>query len=316
MTHSIHNFLVIDKNGIYCPAGNFYLDPLKPVSSAIITHAHADHAVPGNSIVYCTQATADLMMHRYKTKAASTFKIVKPNCPIKINDVEISVLPAGHILGSVQVLMTHSGIKYLFTGDFKLQKDNTCAEFEFTDADVLITETTFANPAVSHTSGEMEILKINSLEEKNTVIGSYALGKAQRLSKLINDHCPGKMIFIHRDIIPFHRIYEEHGIQVGNWQPYSTQRFRLTKHGVYIVPPRVFSGYRHHSKYYTAFATGWTSHPQNGNINLHISDHADWNDVLTVVNRTKPKLILTMHGDGKFMREYFSKSGIEVRMLN
>lgn len=310
------DFIVYTKNGLYCKAGDFFIDPIKPVHKAVITHAHADHAARGNDEIFCTQPTADVMKERYGQHAGKKFNLLNSKSSFQIGTVKLSFLPAGHILGSVQVLLEHDHAKYLYTGDFKLQKDSTCESYEYAKADVLITESTFAEPGKFHPDTKTEIEKLNAISDSRIIIGSYALGKAQRLTQLISEICPQKEIFIHRKIYALHKIYENHKINLGRWKPYSSQLFKRLKQAVYIVPPNVLSSYQGRKDYYTAFATGW-DHLQNGyNLKLNISDHADWNDVLAVIEKTKPKKILTLHGDGVPLKKHFLNSEIEVHILN
>jgi len=312
----LEDFIVYTKNGLYCKTGDFFIDPIKPVHKAVITHAHADHAVRGQEEIFCTQPTADVMKERYVQHAGKKFNLLNSKSSFHIGDVKVSFLPAGHILGSVQVLMEYDNAKYLYTGDFKLQTDSTCECYEYAEADVLITESTFAEPNKSHPDTKTEIEKLNTISDSRIIIGSYALGKAQRLTQLISEICPQKEIFIHRKIYALHKIYENHKINLGRWKPYSSQLFKRLKQAVYIVPPNVLSSYQGRKDFYTAFATGW-DHLQNGyNLKLNISDHADWNDVLAVIAKTKPKKILTLHGDGEPLKKHFENSEIEVRILN
>jgi putative mRNA 3-end processing factor len=310
------DFIIYTKNGLYCKPGNFFIDPIKPVHKAIITHAHADHAVRGHAEVFCTQPTADVMKERYSHQAGKKFNLLHSKSCFHIMNVKINFLPAGHILGSVQVLMEYESTKYLYTGDFKLQADNTCECYEYTEADVLITESTFAEPGKSHPKTKTEIEKLNLISDAGIIIGSYSLGKAQRLTQLISEMCPQKEIFIHHKIYPFHKIYESHKINLGRWKPYSSRLFKQLKQCVYIVPPSVLSSFRGRKDYYTAFATGW-DHLQNGyHLKLNISDHADWNDLLNVIKKTKPVKILTLHGDGRSLKKHFANTGVEVHILN
>jgi putative mRNA 3-end processing factor len=310
------DFIVYTKNGLYCKAGDFFIDPIKPVYKAIISHAHADHAVRGHDEIFCTQPTADVMKERYVEQAGKKFNLLNSKSCFSINDVKINFIPAGHMLGSVQALLEYDNTKYLYTGDFKLQFDSTCESYEYAEADVLITESTFAEPNKSHPETNSEIEKLNAISDKGIVIGSYSLGKAQRLTQLISAICPQKEIFIHSKIYPFHKIYESHKISLGHWKPYSRQLFKRLKQCVYIVPPSVLTSYQGRKDYHTAFASGW-DHLQNGyNLKLNISDHADWKDILTVIERTKPKKILTLHGDGEPLKKHFLNSEVEVHILN
>ena len=155
------DFLSFNENGLYCPAGDFYLDPGKPVKNAVISHSHGDHATPGNTNVYCTPATAAIMQLRLKKGAGKDFFIKGFHEQFRLNNVLLTFYPAGHILGSAMVLMEYKGFRYLYTGDFKLQEDLTCEPAELVEADVLITETTFANPQIKHPDPAMEIAKLN-----------------------------------------------------------------------------------------------------------------------------------------------------------
>jgi putative mRNA 3-end processing factor len=122
-----------------------------------------------------------------------------------LNDVTITFFPAGHILGSAQILMEHEGIRYLYTGDFKTQPDDSCEGIEYVKADVLITETTFADPEYEHPEAEKEIGRLNDISETPVMIGAYSIGKAQRITQLLSKNSPNRKIFIHREIARFHR---------------------------------------------------------------------------------------------------------------
>ncbi|WP_419788605.1 MBL fold metallo-hydrolase [Mucilaginibacter sp. SP1R1] len=187
----LDDFVLIDDKGLYCKYGDFYLDPKLPAKTAVISHAHADHAVSGNNEVYCTRATASIMQLRYDRTAAKVFNIIDYNQPFTIGGVNITLIPAGHIVGSAQVLMEYNGTRYLYTGDYKLQSDDTCEPIEWVTTDVLITESTFADPAILHPDPVAEIQKINSVKT-NILLGAYALGKSQRLINLISTYAPQK----------------------------------------------------------------------------------------------------------------------------
>src|SRR5690606_19655498 len=188
----LEDFLVKRDKGYYCTYGDFYIDPLYPVKHAIVSHGHGDHASPGHEFIYCTKPTAAFIKHRYSKQPDSSFIITQFRESMEINGVEIYLLPAGHILGSAQILMIYKDVRYLYTGDYKLQVDDTCETIEIIQADVLITETTFANPTILHPDPETEIEKLKVCE--NIMLGCYSLGKAQRLTALLNQHCPEKEI--------------------------------------------------------------------------------------------------------------------------
>lgn len=311
----INGYINETEAGIYFAAGDFFLDPVKPVKNAIITHAHADHFAYGHQTIYCTPATADLLKFRFSKKLTSNFVIKDYHESFEINGTKIYFVSAGHILGSAQVVIETAAEKNLFTGDFKLQPDETCIPYEFVKADVLITESTFANPLIIHPSPEEEIKKINSFQNQNFLIGTYVLGKAQRLNMLMQKYCPDKVVMLHNMIVPFHRLYEQHSIKINNWIPYSRVAYKRNRNCIYLVPPVIYKFYYNQYKVIKAFASGWQRLQNAGDFSLYISDHADWNDLLKVIEHTQPKQLITMHGDGSELQKHFSASSMEVITL-
>lgn len=311
----LEDFLVPTKIGLFCAYGNFYLDPKEIVKDAVISHAHGDHAIGGNLNVYCTKATSLFMIQRYKKFAAGEFHILPFHETFILNEVKISFIPAGHILGSAMILMGYKGVRYLYTGDYKLQPDTTCEPIEFTEADVLITETTFANPDTSHPDAETEILKLNSTTS-NIMLGAYALGKSQRLIRLINDHCPEKRILVHHNIIPFVRLYEQQGINMGKYELYD-RKVMKNNHTqmIYIVPPMVYRSYIKAVNVIRVFASGWKHLQNNNELQLYVSDHVDWDDIITTIEKVKPTQIWTTHGSGIQLKSFYQNI-LDVKVLN
>lgn len=307
-------FLELTANGLYCAAGDFYLDPLKPVQTAVISHAHADHAIGGHQQVYATAATLAFMDLRYGKNAGKIKQTVAYHQKVSIKEVSVTLVPAGHILGSAQVLMEFEGIKYLYTGDFKLQPDATCEMLEWVKADVLITETTFANPKTKHPEQVSEIQKLN-LIPCNILLGAYALGKSQRLIRLINQFCPQKEILIHRNIEPINRIYEKFGYLSGKYRLYDRKSIKSQNNFIYLVPPFTFHSYIRVSGLRRVFASGWGNLQTNAQDSLFISDHADWEDILLMISKVGPEQIWTLHGNGSYLQQYFSGK-IRVKVLN
>ena len=311
----IPDFLTLDEVGLYCSTGNFYLDPQQPVSTAVISHAHGDHAVRGNQSVYCTAATAAIMTLRYKKNAGEIFNIYSFGESFEVGGVRISFIPAGHILGSAQVLMEYRNIRYLYTGDYKLQTDRTCEPIEFVEADVLITETTFADPQVQHPDPVTEIQKLNE-SAHNVLLGAYSLGKAQRLINLITDNCPGRKILVHYGILPLNQLYEKFGFKPGVYEPYNRKLMKQPGMGyVYIVPPMTFDSYFRAKNVMRAFASGWKQLQRHNDFELLISDHVDWNDILQMIGMVKPKEIWTIHGDGRYLKKYFEDQ-LPIKILS
>ncbi len=308
------DFLTRTPQGLYCKYGDFYLDPLLPVKNAVVSHAHGDHAKPGNQLVRCTPETKKIMQLRLKKNAGKQFLEYNYQQTFKIGEVLLHFLPAGHILGSAMVRMEYQHVTYLFTGDFKLQEDATCEPVEFCKADVLITETTFANPQTKHPHPIEEIKKLDRIEG-NILLGVYGLGKAQRITSLINKNCPQKKISLHHSIYPVHQLYQKEGIELGSYHHYDRKAMKLNpKNQVYMVPPLTFNSYSHATGVVKIFASGWENLQFGNDQKLFISDHADWDDILKTIEEVNPKEVWTIHGEGKYLKTYFSGS-LKVRIL-
>jgi putative mRNA 3-end processing factor len=310
----LDDFVLFNANGLYCKYGDFYVDPQLPVKTAVISHAHADHAVSGNKEVYCTAATRVFMQLRYSRYAAQTFNITGYNQTFTIKDVKLTFIPAGHMLGSAMVLMEYEGTAYLYTGDYKLQEDATCEPVEWVKADVLITESTFADPNIIHPDPVEEIKKLN-LIKSNILLGAYGLGKSQRLVRMINDYVPQKKVLVHHRIMPMNQIYERAGFPLGKHQLYGRKLMKVQDEFIYIVPPFTFNSYIKATGVKRLFASGWKNLQVNKEDTLFISDHADWNDILEAIKQVNPVQIWTLHGNGAHLKTHLSNK-IFVKLLN
>ncbi|MBT3212950.1 MAG: DNA ligase-associated DEXH box helicase, partial [Planctomycetaceae bacterium] len=184
------DLLEINPNGLYCPAGDFYIDPWRQVSHAVITHAHADHARPGSDRYLCASPGKHVLRTRMGNNA--TINTVKYGEHFSVHGVDISLHPAGHLLGSSQVRVHHQGVTWVVTGDYKLQQDSTCECFESVPCDVFVTESTFGLPVYRWPEPATVANEINTWWRANadsgrtSVLLSYALGKAQRVASLLD----------------------------------------------------------------------------------------------------------------------------------
>ena len=246
-----------------------------------MSHAHSDHAAPHSREVYCTAPTRDLLLQRLPTNR-SEFHITAYG-EHAVWTCQCDLFPAGHMLGSAQVLMEWEGERYLYTGDFKLQPDPTCEPFTLVPCDHLITETTFAQPEYDHPHPE-EAWQLPPLTD-TAVVGAYSLGKAQRVTRLIHDYFPERKVFVHPEIVRFHKVYESHGIALGEWLPYQRTEFRREA-GAVILPPSIFDASIACRASVGYLQTGWKRAYMRCDGVLPVSDHADWNDLL-------PRLINT-----------------------
>ena len=175
--------------GLYCAPGDFYIDPPSSVDRAVISHGHSDHARAGNLHVLATAETIAIMKVRYGAECAGTFEVARYGDTKHINGVVVRFVPAGHILGSAQIVIDWDGTRVVVSGDYKRATDPTCAPFELVPCDVFVTEATFALPVFRHGPVEGEVRKLmHSMarqSQRTHLVGAYGLGKCQRVLKLV-----------------------------------------------------------------------------------------------------------------------------------
>src|SRR5579859_3369894 len=175
--------------GLFCKPGEFYIDPVKPVEKALITHGHSDHARAGHGAVLATRETLDLMRLRYGPHFAGSEQAIGYGEKLTLGDTEVGFHPAGHVLGSAQISVACNGCCIVASGDYKNVPDPTCAPFELKRCDVFITEATFGLPVFRHGKPEHEIAKlldsVKLFPERAHLVGAYSLGKAQRVIAML-----------------------------------------------------------------------------------------------------------------------------------
>ncbi len=219
------------------------------------------------------------------------------------NNTRVTFLNAGHMLGSAMILIEHDQIRYLYTGDYKLSADPTCAPADISECDVLFTEVTFGSVRYSHPEPMTEIDKLSSYFPGKVVISCYKQGKAQRITKMLSDRYPDKKIFIHPEIIPYHRCYESHDVDLGDWLPYRRRDFLASDNAILIATPGLARGYIRNPSVRVAFATGWKRFIPNMGIHLHISDHVDNVQLKEFISKCGASSVVTFHGNDEELRK-------------
>ena len=292
---------------LYISPINTYIDPSKPVENAIITHGHADHAKPGHKNVLATKETINIMKIRYGENCAQNFQELKLNKSQKIDDVEITFYPAGHILGSVQVLAEYKGEKINFTGDYKTKNDKTCENFEPVRCHTLVTEATFGLPVFQHPNEHNEIKKLlRSLElfpNRPHIVGVYALGKAQRIIGLLRQQKYDKEVFIHGALEKLCNYYVEEKIFLGKLLKTNLKDKKEYQGQIILAPPSAIKNVwsRKFEDPIICQASGWMSIKQRAKqslveLPLIISDHADWNELTQYIKLTGAENVYVTHG--------------------
>jgi putative mRNA 3-end processing factor len=195
------SWLTVDSKGLYCRPGDFYIDPHGGVRRAVITHGHSDHARPGHDSALATRETLAITRARPGEGAPRRPQAAAYGEPLTIGDVTVTLFPAGHVLGSAQVLINYKGARAVVSGDYKRSADPTCAAFALVPCDLFVTEATFALPVFQHGNAAAEMDKLTKsvaqFPERTHLVGAYGLGKTQRLIALLREAGYERPIYIH-----------------------------------------------------------------------------------------------------------------------
>ena len=214
------DLLLPTPQGLYCPPADVFIDPMRPVGRALVTHGHSDHARAGHDAVLATGATLRIMAIRYGEDFAMATQAAEWGRPVAINGVTFTFHPAGHILGSAQIAVSHRGLTIVVSGDYKRACDPTAEAFEVVPCDVFITEATFGLPVFRHppAAGEVDRLlaSVRLFPYRAHLVGAYSLGKAQRVMALIRAAGYDAPIYIHGALERLTRFYEAEGHDLGD----------------------------------------------------------------------------------------------------
>lgn len=315
--------------GLYCPPGDFFIDPVRPVVRALITHGHSDHARPGHGAVLATAETLDIMELRCGPGFAGTTQAAKLGETISMNEVAVTFQPAGHVLGSAQICVEHRGMRIVASGDYKRQPDTTCAPFVPIPCDVFITEATFGLPVFRHPHPTDEIARllksVEQFPERTHLVGAYALGKAQRVIKLLRLAGYERTIYIHGALAKLCDYYESRGIALGDLQPATVENGTKQDFAGEIVggPPAAFSDRwaRRFPDPVSCFASGWMRIRQRAKqrgveLPLIISDHSDWDELTETITETGAGEVWVTHGREEALVRWCELEGIAAKPLH
>jgi putative mRNA 3-end processing factor len=307
--------------GLYCAEGNFYIDPWKPVERAVITHAHSDHARPGNTYYLCHHFTRPLLQLRL---GDNNYQSVEWGEDIFMNGVKISLHPAGHIIGSSQIRVEYKGEVWVVSGDYKTEMDGLSGAFEPVRCDTFITESTFALPIYNWKPQQDIFYSIQNWIIKNKEAGripvliAYSLGKAQRLMQCLP--AVTDSIFVHGAIWNV-----QETLRQAAWDLPAVKRVtadtpkELFKGSVVIAPPSANGSawMKRFVPYEVGICSGWMQvrgnvRRNNADAGFALSDHADWNGLLDAVKATGAQKVFVTHGFQSAFSRYLNENGIET----
>jgi putative mRNA 3-end processing factor len=317
--------LVVKDQGLFCPSGNFFIDAWAPVPLCVITHAHGDHAIRGHGQYICADSSVELLKYRLGNDIPIQSYPYKEK--FQINNCDISLHSAGHILGSAQVrIETDKGI-CVVSGDYKRAADATCEPFELIKCDLFVTESTFALPIYKWEPSEVIAEKMYRWWMENrskglcSVLYGYSLGKAQRIMSLLKEWT-NEPIYLHGAILPLTEIYSRAGVSLPPFLPVSENK-KGTFLGELILAPPMAKGTPWLKRFYpnkSAFASGWmqvrgAAKQRNVDQGFILSDHADWPELITTIKETGASEVLTTHGSAGILARYLNEIGIKSRPL-
>jgi len=313
--------------GLYCAAGDFYIDPRQPVSRAVITHGHSDHARQGHGHVLATTETLAVMRVRLGADHAGSTQSLAYGQSLNIGDVEVKLVPAGHVLGSAQVVMEHEGRRIVVSGDYKRARDPTCAPFEVTKCDVFVTEATFGLPVFRHEPAAAEIARLlNSLDhsaERAHLVGVYGLGKCQRMLALVREAGYSAPIYLHGALASVTDLYISLGFDFGELRPATDMPAKETAGALVFCPPSAVSDRwsRRFENPVRAVASGCMrvrarARQRGADLPLIVSDHADWPELLATITDTQAEEVWVTHGREDALLHQIGKMALRGRALS
>ena len=324
MGNHMPKILEIKPEGIYCPAGGFYIDPRGKVNQAVITHAHSDHARSGHGSYLCSDSCLSLLKIRLGEN--QRMESIPFGKVIKIGAAKVSLHPAGHILGSAQVRVEVGGEVWVVSGDYKPQADQTCEAFELVSCHGFISECTFGLPVYRWMEEQKVHNQVNEWWQKNAKEGrpsllfAYSLGKAQRiLSGLESGIGP---VFAHGAVHPFLEHYEKAGVHFPEVQKLERGQEIDLSRSIIVAPPAVEDSTwtRKIKNSRRGFASGWMSirgakRRRNLDQGFVLSDHADWDGLIQVIQGTGAEEIFLTHGNGDALARYLQEKGKNASIL-
>jgi len=312
--------------GLYCPPGDFHIDPVAPVARAIVTHGHSDHARSGHGMVLATPETLAIMAGRYGETFATSTQAARYGETVSHNDVSVTLVPAGHVLGSAQAVLRWKDITIVISGDYKRRRDPTCVLFEPVPCDVFVSEATFGLPVFRFPDAADEIAKLLKsvalFPDRTHLVGAYALGKAQLIICLLREAGYDKTIYVHGAMASMNALYEAHGVQLGPLAPATDAARGALPGEIVVAPPSAIADKwaRRFADPIPAFASGWMlvkarARQRHVGLPLVVSDHADWDELTETISEIKPRELWITHGSEDALLRWSELNGITAHAL-
>ncbi len=313
------------QQGLYCHAGDFYVDPCSAVERAVITHAHADHARPGSTFYLSSQPGESLL--RERLGAAANIESLPYGESNSLHGVRVSLHPAGHILGSAQVRIEHRGEVCVVSGDYKTVPDRTCTPLEVLRCNSFISESTFALPIYRWPAESLVFedihrwWRLNQDRNRTSIIFAYSLGKSQRLLAGL-DASVGP-ILVHGAVARYLQHYVNAGVSLPSLEKATDVNARAHRGRALVLAPPLARGNAWLNKFgetATAMASGWMRirgmrRRRTLDAGFVLSDHADWEGTLSVIHATGAQEILATHGYSAILAHWLGEQGLQATTI-
>ncbi len=315
------HFIEFTDKGLYCPKGNFYIDPWCPVEKAVITHAHSDHARFGSQSYLCHTDSKPILQLRL---GLNNYQTTNWGETIFINGVKVSFHPAGHVIGSSQIRVENNGEVWVVSGDYKVVNDGLSGMFEPVACNTFITESTFGLPIYNWKPQE-EIygnignwINKNQADGRTSVIIAYSLGKAQRVLQAIEKVTD--KILVHGAIWNVHETLVSAGWKLPAVKRITFETSKEELKGSVVIAPPSADGtpwMKKFSPHSVGVCSGWMQvrgHARRRNVDagFAMSDHADWKGLLQAVKATGAEKVYATHGFTAAFSRYLNEIGIEA----
>jgi putative mRNA 3-end processing factor len=319
------DLLVERPEGLYCPPGEFFVDPWRPVDRAVITHAHADHARRGHRHYLASVPSAGVLRARLGDDIA--LQTLAWGEVVEHRGVRVSLHPAGHVLGAAQVRLEHRGRVWVVSGDYYLsahdEANPTCASFEPVRCDVFVTESTFGLPIYRWRPQAEVFAEIDAWWTANAAAGrasllmGYSFGKAQRLLAGV-DASIGPIV-VHGAVETVNAAYLAAGVVL----PPTHRAHELGKadlaRALVVAPPSAQGSawLKRFGDYADAFASGWmqlrgTRRRRGLDRGFVLSDHADWPGLQRAIAGTGAARVIVTHGYEAVMVRWLREQGLDA----
>ncbi|MBI1179151.1 MAG: ligase-associated DNA damage response exonuclease [Alphaproteobacteria bacterium] len=313
--------------GLYCPPGDFYIDPTRASPRAVVTHGHSDHARAGHGAVLATKETLAIMGARYGENFTPAPQATAYGERHRIGDATVWLAPAGHVLGSAQAVVEAHGRRIVVSGDYKRRPDPTCTLFEPVSCDVFVTEATFGLPVFRHPDDGKEVAKalhtLALFPERCVLVGAYALGKAQRIIALLRRAGYDRPVYIHGALEKLCALYAAMGVELGELRLATDAAKEEMQGHVVIAPPSALNDRwsRRLPEPVAAFASGWMrvrARARQGGVELPliISDHADWDELTATLAELSPQEVWVTHGREEPLVHWAGLNGLTAKPLH